>query len=238
MIITMARSKNPVQLQVSVTLNPQAMEFLEANCKNGDVNATLSGWAGYWVEQQARGGLMLTPEDHTYLAELNDGKKFRDSRALVRAVEKGLKREEAQYSFTIAVDPAHYPALKENAEAGGLTVEESLDGIVQMIFSNGWVYDFTPRTGRSIPFTAEMVESCKALCDKKSIDSSDISGLIAEGRFLPITRETAAKAKSLMKDQGKAEFDPSDLDALFAELEASRAELAALRKAPRELVAV
>ncbi len=232
-----APKKNPVQLQVAITIQPQAYEFLEKNAKNGDVSATLASWAGYWLENQARGGILMEPSDHDYLAEMNGGKRFKDSRSLVRAIEKGMNRNEGQHTFTINVDPAHFPALKENADAGGLTVEESLDGIVQMIFSNGWVYDFSPKNGRAIPFTAEMVESTKQLCEKKSIDSSDIAGLIAEGRFLPITRATAAKAKSLMVDQGKMEFEPADLDALFAELEAARKELAALRTAPREMVA-
>lgn len=232
-----AAKANPTQLQVSVVLNPQAMEFLKANTRNGDLSATLASWSSYWVEQQARGGLMLTPEDHTYLAELNDGKKFRDSRSLVRAVEKGLKREDGQFSFTVPIDPAHYPALKENAEAGGLTVEEALVGIVQYIMASGMVYDFSPALGRNIPFTFEMLQATAALCEKKAIDSSDISGLIAEGRLLPITRETAAKAKALMLDQGKTEFDPADLDALLTELEAARAELTALRTAPREMTA-
>ncbi len=47
-----------------------------------------------------------------------------------------------------------------------------------------------------------------------------MSGLIAENRFLPITRETAKRANALTN---KAEFSPQDIDALLAELETLRA---------------
>lgn len=207
-------------MQIAVTLTQGAMTFLKQNAKDGDLAGTFAGWAGFWLDQQSRGGIMLDPSDHDHLSSLNEGKRFRDSRALVRAIEKSLHREEGQYTFTIPVDPAHYPALRENAEAGGLTVEESLSGILQMIFSSGWIYQFDPRGGMSIPFTFEMVQGVKAICEKNRIDSTDVAGLIAESRFLPITRETAKRAKSLTN---KAEFSPQDIDALLEELENFRA---------------
>ncbi len=209
-------NNNTTTLQIAVTLSQGAVNFLKQSSKDGDYAATLAGWCGFWVDEQSRGGLMLSPQDHDHLSSLNEGKRFRDSRALVRAVEKGLHREEAQYTFTVPVDPAHYPALRENAEAGGLTVEESLEGILQMIFASSWIYDFTPTQGRSIPFTYQMLQATKAVCEKNRIDSSDVEGLIAENRFLPITRETAKRAKSLT---GKAEFTPQDIDELLIKLE-------------------
>lgn len=226
--------KNAVQLQVPVTLNPEAYQFLEKASKDGDLAGTLGGWCSYWTEQQARGGILLEPADHDYLSGLNDGKRFRDSRSLVRAVEKGLKRDNGQHSFQVNIDPAHYPALKENAEAAGLTIDESVDGIMTYIMSSGMIFDYSPATGRSIPFTFEMLQATAALCEKNKIDSTDVSGLIAEGRFLPVTRETATKAKSLT---GKVDFNSADLANLFAELENARRELESLRKLPREVVA-
>lgn len=214
------KQSNTTTMQIAVNLSPAAVSFLKQNSKDGDYAGTLSGWASYWLDGQSRGGIFLEPTDHDYLAELSpDGKRFRDSRSLVRAVEKGLKRESGQYSFTVNIDPAHFPALKENAEAGGLTVEEALEGIFQYIFSSGMLYDFSPKMGRAIPFTAEMIDAVKVVCEKHSFDSSDISGLIAENRFLPITRETAKRAKALTN---KAEFSPQDIDVLLIELEALR----------------
>ena len=215
-----AKPNTATTMQIAVTLTQGALNFLKQNAKDGDLAGTFAGWAGFWLDQQSRGGLMLDPESHDHLAGLNEGKRFRDSRALVRAVEKGLHRENAQYTFTVPVDPAHYPALRENAEAGGLTVEESLEGILQMIFASGWIYDFTPSQGRSIPFTFEMLQAVKTVCEKNRIDSADVAGLLAENRFIPITRETAKRAKALTN---KAEFNPQDIDALLEELENLRA---------------
>lgn len=230
----MAAKKNDVQLQVPVVLSPGSFEFLEKNAK-GDVIATLAGWTRHWMDQQSRGGLMLAPEDHDTVAEYMGGKRFSSSRQLAAAVAKGLNRDEGQHSFQVNVDPAYYPAFKENAKAAGLTEEESMDGIVQYIMSNGMIYDFSPADGRSIPFTGDMIESCKALCEKHKVDSSDIAGLIAENRLLPITREMKAKAAALYPE--KAELKMSDYDAILDRLAVLEKENAELRKAPREVVA-
>lgn len=235
MIITMARSKNPVQLQVSVTLNPQAMEFLEVNCKNGDVNATLSGWCGYFMERQARGGIFLEPEDHDGLAELNGGKRFKDSRSLTRVVMKGLQRDEGAFSFRVNVDPAHVQPLQEQAALSAMSVEELINGAINMLMTNGWLWDFSPENGRHIPFTKEMLKACEELCGKHSIDSSDIAGLIAEDRLMPISREIKSEAKQLID---KVDLTMADIGALLKELKSAREELKFLRSAPRELVAV
>lgn len=229
-----AKPSTTTTMQIAVTLTQGALTFLKQNAKDGDLAGTLAGWSGFWLDQQSRGGIMLDPSDHDHLSSLNEGKRFRDSRALVRAVEKSLHREEGQHTFKINIDPAHYPALRENAEAGGLTVEESLEGIVQMIFASSWIYDFTPTQGRSIPFTFDMVQAVKTVCEKNSIDSADITGLIAENRFLPITRETAKRAKALTN---KAEFTPQDIDALLAELETLRAGKSSNLNNASELVA-
>lgn len=215
-----AKPSTTTTMQIAVTLTQGAMTFLKQNAKDGDLAGTFAGWAGFWLDQQSRGGIMLDPESHDHLSSLNDGKRFRDSRALVRAVEKGLSREDGGHTFKINIDPAEFPVLREQAEAQGLTVEESISGMVQYIVSTGLIFDFSPKNGRNIPFTAEMIDAVKELCGKFAFDSSDVSGLIAENRFLPITRETAKRAKALTN---KADFTPQDIDALLVELETLRA---------------
>lgn len=235
MIRTMAAPKaNPTQLQITVVLNPQAMDFLKANAKSGDVSATLSGWTSYWVEQQARGGILLEPTDHDDIAEANGGKRFKDSRSLTRMVMKGLHRDEGAFSFRVNVDPAHVQPLQEQATLSAMTVEELINGAINMLMTNGWLWDFSPENGRHIPFTKEMLKSCGDLCGKHSIDSSDIAGLIAEDRLMPISREIKAEAKQLID---KVDLTMADISALLAELKSAREELKKLRTAPRELVA-
>lgn len=203
-------------IPVSVAASDKALNYLKQSSGNGDVGATLSRFCTYWLENQAGGGLLLEPADHDYLADLHpDKKRFRDSRSLVRAVEKGMKREEGQFTFQIAVDPAHIPALKDTAENGGLTVEEAITGIVQHIFASGMIYDFTPDQGRSIPFTYQMLVAVKEALDKQYFDSSDIAGMVAENRFVPVTREVAKLAKELT---GKVDFTPQDIGELLVEL--------------------
>ncbi len=207
-------------MQIAVTLSQGATAFLKQNAKDGDYAGTLAGWAAYWLDQQSRGGIMLDPVDHDYIAGLSDGKRFRDSRALVRAVEKGLHREEGGHSFKINIDPAEYPVLREQAEQSGLTVEEAICGLVQSIMASGMIFDYSPRGGRNIPFTPEMIDAVKELCGKFAFDSTDVAGLIAENRFLPIPRDAAKLAKTLTN---KAEFAPQDIFTLLSELADLRA---------------
>ncbi len=220
-------NNNTTTLQIAVTLSQGAVNFLKQNSKDGDYAATLAGWAAYWCDNQARGGILLEPVDHDYLSELNEGKRFRDSRALVRAVEKGLKRDEGQFSFRIGLDPVWVAPLQEIADTGGLTMEETVSGIINQCVTNGWLWDLSPTNGRNIPFTEVMLKETAELCGKKGIDSTDVAGLIAEDRFLPISRETKAKGKEII---GKLDFSGADLDAVFAEIETLRAQVAQLAK--------
>ena len=230
-----AKKANPTQLNVTVTLDPTAFAYLENNAPEGKVNETLATWTQHFMSQQARGGILLDPTDHDYIASLADGKRFKDSRSLVRAIEKGMKRSDGNFSFTINVDPAHVQPLQEQAALSAMSVEELINGAVNMLMTNGWLWDFSPAGGRHIPFTADMLASCAALCEKNSINSTDIAGLIAEGRLVPITRETQKLAKELIPE--KVDFTASDIGQLLSELQQLRVENAGLKKAPREVAA-
>ena len=230
-----AKKANPTQLSVTVTLDPTAFAYLENNAPEGKVNETLATWTQHFMSQQARGGILLDPTDHDYIASLADGKRFRDSRSLVRAIEKGMKRSDGNFSFTINVDPAHVQPLQEQAALSAMSVEELINGAVNMLMTNGWLWDFSPAGGRHIPFTAEMLAAVEEVCSKKGADSADIAGLIAEDRLMPISRELKEKIKSLLPE--KQSFSVSDYAALVSELESARVELKALRTMPREIVA-
>ncbi len=229
----MATKKASVQIQVTVTATAETYDFIEKNARDGNISATLAGYCNYFLDRQARGGIFLEPEDHDYIAALNEGKRFPDSRTLVHFVEKGLKRDDGQFSFTVKVDPAHVPVLIERARDGNLTPEELVDGVLQMIFASGMIYDFTPTLGRSIPFTANMLAATAELCERKKIDSSDIAGLIAEDRFIPVPREV--KAQMLALSPEKVDFDARDLARYLKELVRLRAEVKELKSALREV---
>lgn len=230
-----APKQNAIQIPVTLTLTAQSFEFLEKNSPEGKIAEQLASWVKNWMDQQSRGGLMLDSVDHDALADANGGKRFRDSRSLTRAVMKGLNRDDGAFSFRVLVDPAYVQPLEEQATASAMTVEELVTGIIDMVVTKGWLWDFSPADGRNIPFTAQMLTACAELCDKHRVDSADISGLIAEDRLLPITRDMKTKLKSLAPE--KVDFASADLDGLLDELKAARAELAGLRTAPRELVA-
>lgn len=230
----MSKPKSPVQIQVAITLNPDAMEYVEKNTKDGDLAGTISQWCNFFLDRQSRGGILLEPDDHSYLAELNEGRKFKDSRSLVKAVEKGLHRESGQFTFVVHIDPAHIQPIKEQAQMSGITPEELVDLMVNKIMADGSLWDFSPSQGRSIPFTGEMLQATAELCGKHNFNSSDIAGLIAEDRFLPVTRETQKRGRELM---GKLEFRSGDLDKVFDELVALREQVQKLKRQPREVVA-
>ncbi len=231
----MAAAKDTaVQFNIPVTLTRAAHEFVQANSQDGNVATTLSIWCDYFLDRQARGGLMLEPEDHDYLASLvPENRRFKDSRTMVHLIEKGLRRDEGQFTYLIKVDPAHAPVLMERAKDSGLTATELVDGVLQYIFASGMIYDFTPGDGRAIPFTANMLAATAALLEKKNIDSADVAGLIAEDRFLPVTREVKAQMQKLMPN--KVDFDSRDLGKLLKELEKLRLENKSLKTGPRQI---
>lgn len=230
----MATKKNAVQLNLSVTLNPAAFDFLEKNSPDGDVSGRLAGWTQHWMELQSRGGLMLSPDDHDYISTLNDGKRFKDSRALALAVAKGLKRDEGQFSFTISIDPAFMQPIEELAKESGLTTAELVQNSCAMIWSMNWLYDCTPAEGRMIPFTRKMLEEVAAICGKKTVESTDIGNLIAGGQLIPLSQCGLLTAKRLTS---KLEVTAIEIEGMMDELEALRKEVAARSAQPKELVA-
>lgn len=218
-----------MQLQVPVIISQESLAFLRKNSRDGDVSATLAGWTSYWLDNQARGGILLEPADHDGIAEANGGKRFKDSRSLTAAILRGLNRDEGGFSFRISIDPSHVQPLKEQAEISNMTTEELLNGVVNQCFTNGWLWALDPVGGRSIPFTQEMIAATAAACGKHGIDSSDISGLLAEDRFLPVSR--TAKTK-LTEVTGKRDVMSVDVDILMDELASLRKEVVELRKQP------
>ncbi len=179
----MIEKKKPVQMQVTVTLKPEAYEFLEKEAKNGDLSGTLGGWCSYYVERQARGGLFLEPEDHDYCASLCDGRRFPDSRSLVRAIEKSVNRVDGQYTYPVNIDPQYNEPINELARQSGMTPAELIQNNNAMILSSNWLYDLTPVNGRMLPFSAKELELIAAARGKRPgyVDSTDIYALIDLG---------------------------------------------------------
>lgn len=196
------------------------MDFLQKNAKEGDLSGTLSSWVSFWLDNQARGGLMLGPDEHDHLAKLNGDKRFRDSRALVRAVEKGLNRDEGQFNFSINIDPAHIQPLEQFAVESGMTVQELVQNSTAMVFAQGWLYDCTPVDGRMIPFTRKMIEDLAALSGNKTMNSADIGNMISAGQLLPLSN---ALVKQAQRVTGKLEVSEVDFASILDELESLRA---------------
>jgi hypothetical protein len=141
----------PVLLTIPpIQVSQETYNFLEKNAK-GNLSEALVKWGGYFFDRQARGGMMLEPEDAQYLAGLRDGKPFRSSREIVKAVESGLNREEGQYTQTIPVDPALFEPLKEQAQVMGCSVQDILTNLINQAMTNGWAYNFSPE--RQLNFT-------------------------------------------------------------------------------------
>ncbi len=169
-------AKKTVTLQIQVEVDPESAEFLKKNSK-GDEAATLSGWSSYWLQQQAKGGIMVTAEDHDYLAGLRDGKRFRNSREIVRAIEAALKREDSQYTQRVPIDPAWIGPLREAAEQMGWTPEQLLQDVINTALANGWAYSWTPQN--FIQATDSDYARISAAIGKKVFFGADVADFLS-----------------------------------------------------------
>lgn len=214
-----AKPKQPTQMAINVSLNPGAAEFLERNANGGDQSLLLGQWATFWLDAQARGGIMLAPEEHDYIAGLNEGRRFQTGKQLAEAVAKGLKREDGQYTFPVAMDPAFIQPLTEYAESQGTTLDALVKDGTATLWANNWLYDVCPQQGRMIPMTADTLKKVADICDKANVDSTDVAAMMADGRFVPFSADDTAKIRQLA---GKNTIDTRDYMALMRELQEYR----------------
>jgi hypothetical protein len=138
------KPNKPGQMAVTIAMNPGASDYLEKNANGGDAALLLGQWATFWLDSQARGGVMISPEDHNYLATLNNGVRFSSGKQLVAAVERGLKRDDGQFTFPITIDPAWERPLQEAADVMGITSNQLLTEVVNTCMENGWAYSWSP----------------------------------------------------------------------------------------------
>lgn len=160
-----AQQTQATQIQVTVSLNPAALEYAKKNSKENDLSATLGSWMTFWIDQQSRGGIMVSPEDHDYLAELANGKRFTSSRQLASAVAKGLKRDDGQFASVAKVDPALIVPLQDQAAQMGWTVEELITDALNQVLTNSWVASLEPDF--TLRFTAAAMARLKAIVGKE-----------------------------------------------------------------------
>lgn len=213
------KPNKPGQMAVTVAMNPGASEYLEKNANGGDAALLLGQWATFWLDSQARGGVMISPEDHNYLATLNNGLRFSSGKQLVAAVERGLKRDDGQFTFPITIDPAYIQPLTEFAEMQGRTVEELVQDAFATVMGNGWLYTLTPADGAIIPLTARTMAVVRDSCRKANVNSEDVAAMLADGRFTPFSAEDLRFVGELA---GKNSVDTVDFMRLMRELAALR----------------
>lgn len=178
-------ANSPVLLTIPpISVSRETYEFIEKNA-NGNMPEALMKWLAYYLDRQARGGIMLEPEDVQYLTGLRDGKPFRSSREVVRAVESGLNREEGQFTFKGNVDPALHAPLKDQAEAMGCTTRDILENVVNQSLTNSWAYSLVPE--RQLNFTERDFEIISKFIGKGSFFGADLARAIVN-----MTAEKAA----------------------------------------------
>lgn len=213
------KPNKPGQMAVTVAMNPGAADYVEKNANGGDASLLLGQWATFWLDSQARGGVMISPEDHNYLATLNNGVKFSSGKQLVAAVERGLKRDDGQFTFPITIDPAYIQPLTEFAEMQGRTVEELVQDAFATVMGNGWLYTLTPVDGAIIPLTARTMAVVRDSCKKANVNSEDLAAMLADGRFTPFSTDDLKFVGELA---GKNSVDTVDFMSLMRELAAFR----------------
>lgn len=167
-----------VTLGIQVPLSAQEYEYLEANAGGKPPAEKLAAFVKWFISRQARGGLMLEPEDCDYLAKINKDTRFATSKDVVRAVEVALKREDGQYSFTIAVDPEYIEALEQQAQYNGTTVDKFLEHVGNSVLNNGWYAEFTPTNGCLTPISESDLTTARRVLGKFHFTGTDLAAAL------------------------------------------------------------
>ncbi len=181
-----------VSIQVPISASDYA--YLEKNAGGKPPAEKLAAYTRWFISRQARGGLMLEPEDCDYLAKINKDTRFANSKDVVRAVEIALKRVDGQHSFTIAVDPEFYQAIEEQANFNGTTVEKFLEHVGNQVLVNGWYAEFTPANGMLMPIAESDLATARRVLNKFHFTGQDVAAALA--RLEKFEALEGAKAKA------------------------------------------
>lgn len=166
-----------VTVNLTLALSKPVYSYVEASTGGGNPSEAIAKWVMYFLTQQANGGLMLDGSDHVAVAELA-GSRFRSSGELRKAIERGLRRTDGQYEFTVPFDPAFIQPLEEAALSMGWTPQDVITGIVNLVYRNSWAYAWTPEY--SVAMTEADYEVVAAFVGKKLFFGRDLADKIRE----------------------------------------------------------
>jgi hypothetical protein len=173
-----AKQAQVVTIPVTINVSEAVYGYITKNAGE-PITPKLQSWLNFYLSQMASGGLMLESVDHDHLAELRDGKRFRTSAQLAREVEKALKREEGQYSYTLQIDPAYVKSVEDRATEQGVSTQQFVADLFAYIMGSGFVYDFTPANGCMFPLEySDMIAAREIL--GREVNASDYVALIRE----------------------------------------------------------
>lgn len=175
----MAKEKTEdILLSIQVPVSVQELNYLEANAGSKTPGEKLASYTSWFIKRQARGGVMIEPQDMDYIASLNAGKRFETSRDVVKAMESALNRDDGGYSYTVKVAPEYKDSLEVQAQYQNCTVEELLSGLGNEIMSNGWWQDFVPAQGRLIPLDEIGLGVAQRVLGKYTFSGVDIKNAL------------------------------------------------------------
>lgn len=158
-----------VQLQVRLTEN--ARKYLEENGREDQIE-TLSKWVEYWLDNQARGGFVVTAEHAEYLRTLAK-KAVLDSDGVVKLAERAAQRKDGQFSVSIELDPSYIEPLADIAkQQGRASVQEMLQEFVNDVIGEAWGYNLPAE--RLARFTAAQWAEIEKIVGREAVFGKDI----------------------------------------------------------------
>lgn len=131
-----------VQLNLGVRLNEDELKALVA-AHGRSAPASLAQW---FLKQVCAGGMALEAKDVAYLNSIIPG-GFRSASTLIEQVEKAVRRERGQHTFTLSIDPALMPPIKEWIESAGISLDQFMQDNFQLMMSNGFLFHMQPTGG-------------------------------------------------------------------------------------------
>lgn len=173
----MAKSED-ILLSIQVPVSAQDMAYLETNAGNKTPGEKLAAYTSWFIKRQARGGVMIEPQDMDYIASLNEGKRFETSRDVVKAIESAIKRPDGEYSYPIVIPQELKASVEDQAKFNNCTVDQLLQEMGEQVLVNSWIYEFTPAMGKLVPLDEASLLTARRVLGKFNFGGGDVAAAL------------------------------------------------------------
>ncbi len=167
-----------VLLSIQVPVSAQELTYLETNAGTKTPGEKLAAYTSWFIKRQARGGVMIEPQDMDYIASLNEGKRFETSKDVVKAIESSIKRPDGEYSYQIVIPQELKASVEDQAKFNSCTVDQLLQWMGTQVLVDSWIFEFVPAKGSLIPLDEAGLTTARRVLGKFNFTGGEVAAAL------------------------------------------------------------